>query len=190
MPNVELAAAAGLAVDNGILVNDFMETSAPEILAIGDCVSFDHWELEAPRAPGSRCRTPSTRARPPRRRSSASASPTARCRGSGRTRATSSCRWSACPCDATRSVIRGKPDDGSFSVFHYAGDRLVAIDSVNRAADHVLGRRMIGAGISPPAEAGRRREHRPQGAARGICAGRRSPAIDPETNRRCSRRAR
>ena len=28
--------------------------------------------------------------------------------------------------------------------------RLVAIDSVNRAADHVLGRRMIGAGISPP----------------------------------------
>ena len=52
--------------------------------------------------------------------------------------------------DATESHVRGNPDDGSFSVFHYAGTRLVAIDSVNRAADHVLGRRMIGAGISPP----------------------------------------
>ena len=37
-------------------------------------------------------------------------------------------------------------------MFHYAGDRLVAIDSVNRPADHVLGRRMIGAGISFPPE--------------------------------------
>jgi 3-phenylpropionate/trans-cinnamate dioxygenase ferredoxin reductase subunit len=54
--------------------------------------------------------------------------------------------------DATESYVRGNPDDGSFSVFHYAGPRLVAIDSVNRAADHVLGRRMIGAGISPPPE--------------------------------------
>jgi 3-phenylpropionate/trans-cinnamate dioxygenase ferredoxin reductase subunit len=51
--------------------------------------------------------------------------------------------------DATRSVRRGAPEGGAFSVFHYAGDRLVAIDSVNRPADHVLGRRMIGAGVSP-----------------------------------------
>jgi 3-phenylpropionate/trans-cinnamate dioxygenase ferredoxin reductase subunit len=28
----------------------------------------------------------------------------------------------------------------------------VAIDSVNRPSDHVLGRRMIGAGLSPPPE--------------------------------------
>jgi 3-phenylpropionate/trans-cinnamate dioxygenase ferredoxin reductase subunit len=35
-------------------------------------------------------------------------------------------------------------------VFHYAGDKLVAIDSVNRAGDHVAGRRLIGAGLSPP----------------------------------------
>jgi 3-phenylpropionate/trans-cinnamate dioxygenase ferredoxin reductase subunit len=58
------------------------------------------------------------------------------------------------PFSATRSVRRGAPGSGAFSIFHYAGDRLVAIDSVNRAADHVIGRRMIGAGISPsPAQA-------------------------------------
>ena len=92
------------------------------------------------------CRTPSIRRRPPPRRCSASASPFARCRGSGRIRATSSCRWSACPYNATRSVLRGKPDDGTFSVFHFEDERLVAIDLVNRAADHMVGRRLIGAG--------------------------------------------
>ena len=49
-------------------------------------------------------------------------------------------------------MVRGKPDNGSFSVFHFAGDRLVAVDSVNRAADHMVGRRLIAAGISPSAE--------------------------------------
>ena len=56
------------------------------------------------------------------------------------------------PFNATRSVTRGKAASGSFSVFHFAGERLVAIDSVNRAADHVVGRRLIGAGISPSPE--------------------------------------
>jgi nitrite reductase (NADH) large subunit len=37
-PNVELALKAGLAVNRGVLVNDFMETSDPEIFAVGECV--------------------------------------------------------------------------------------------------------------------------------------------------------
>jgi 3-phenylpropionate/trans-cinnamate dioxygenase ferredoxin reductase subunit len=56
------------------------------------------------------------------------------------------------PFSATRSVRRGAPDSGAFSIFHYAGDRLVAIDSVNRPADHMIGRRLLAAGISPPPE--------------------------------------
>ena len=57
------------------------------------------------------------------------------------------------PFNATRSVVRGKAKSRSFSVFHFAGERLVAIDSVNRGADHVVGRRLIGAGLSPSPEA-------------------------------------
>src|SRR3989338_5543419 len=37
-PNVELAKKAGLTVNKGIVVNDFMETSDPDIFAVGECV--------------------------------------------------------------------------------------------------------------------------------------------------------
>jgi 3-phenylpropionate/trans-cinnamate dioxygenase ferredoxin reductase component len=39
-PNVELAQAAGLKTDNGIRVNEFLETSSPDIYAAGDVASF------------------------------------------------------------------------------------------------------------------------------------------------------
>jgi nitrite reductase (NADH) large subunit len=37
-PNVELAHRAGLYVSRGIVVNDHMETSSPDIFAVGECV--------------------------------------------------------------------------------------------------------------------------------------------------------
>ena len=39
-PNIALAGAAGLTVDNGIAVNERLETSAADIYAAGDCCSF------------------------------------------------------------------------------------------------------------------------------------------------------
>lgn len=39
-PRVELAAACGLAVDQGILVNEYLETSAPGIFAAGDATRW------------------------------------------------------------------------------------------------------------------------------------------------------
>jgi len=40
VPNLELAQEAGLAVGNGIIVDEFCQTSDPDILAIGDCCEF------------------------------------------------------------------------------------------------------------------------------------------------------
>ncbi|SCB44137.1 NAD(P)/FAD-dependent oxidoreductase [Rhizobium multihospitium] len=40
VPNTELAAAAGLAIENGIAVNSNLRTSDPDIFAAGDCCSF------------------------------------------------------------------------------------------------------------------------------------------------------
>ena len=44
-PNVELAEGAGLEVDNGILVNERLETSAPNVYAAGDVANFYHSAL-------------------------------------------------------------------------------------------------------------------------------------------------
>jgi 3-phenylpropionate/trans-cinnamate dioxygenase ferredoxin reductase subunit len=148
IPNTELAAAADVTIENGIGVNDFMETNVPEIMAIGDVVSFTHWELNR------RIRLESVQNAVDQGKIVAATL-------LGRREAYRAVPWFwsdqgdvklqmvGLSGDATRSVLRGSSDAASFSVFHYAGERLVAIDSVNRPADHVLGRRMIGAGISP-----------------------------------------
>lgn len=41
-PNVELAQAAGLKVENGIVINDLMQTSDPNIYAAGDVANFQN----------------------------------------------------------------------------------------------------------------------------------------------------
>ena len=51
-----------------------------------------------------------------------------------------------------RQSCSGETAENRFSVFHYAGDRLIGIESVNRPADHMLGRKMMGAGFSPGAD--------------------------------------
>jgi NADPH-dependent 2,4-dienoyl-CoA reductase/sulfur reductase-like enzyme len=54
-PNVSLARSAGLAVGNGVIVNEFLQTSAPDIFAAGDIALFpeaagfgprrlEHWD--------------------------------------------------------------------------------------------------------------------------------------------------
>ncbi|MBB3134657.1 3-phenylpropionate/trans-cinnamate dioxygenase ferredoxin reductase subunit [Rhizobium pisi] len=39
-PNVEIAERAGLTIDNGIAVDAYLKTSAPDVFAAGDCCSF------------------------------------------------------------------------------------------------------------------------------------------------------
>jgi 3-phenylpropionate/trans-cinnamate dioxygenase ferredoxin reductase component len=151
VPNVELAKSAGLAIDNGVVVDDYMASSEAEVLAIGDCAAFQHWEL------GRRIRLESVQ-------NAVDQAKTAAKTLVGKCEPFRDVPWfwsdqgdvklqmAGLPFNATRSVRRGNPESGSFSVFHFEGERLVAVDSVNRAADHMVGRRLIGAGISPPAE--------------------------------------
>ncbi|WP_225174680.1 MULTISPECIES: FAD-dependent oxidoreductase [unclassified Bradyrhizobium] len=42
VPNVQLAQAVGLAVDNGIILDHTLASSDPDIFAAGDCCSFPH----------------------------------------------------------------------------------------------------------------------------------------------------
>jgi 3-phenylpropionate/trans-cinnamate dioxygenase ferredoxin reductase subunit len=49
-------------------------------------------------------------------------------------------------------VIRGKPEAGKFSVFYYRAGKLIGIDSINRPQDHMAGRKLLDRGLSPTAE--------------------------------------
>jgi 3-phenylpropionate/trans-cinnamate dioxygenase ferredoxin reductase subunit len=42
-------------------------------------------------------------------------------------------------------VTRGDPETRKFSVFYFRGGRLCAVDSINRPADHLAARKLIGA---------------------------------------------
>ena len=54
LPNVELAAEAGLKVDNGIWVDEYCRTEDDDIMAIGDCSNHPSSFLGRPRAAGIR----------------------------------------------------------------------------------------------------------------------------------------
>src|SRR5262249_49118220 len=45
-----------------------------------------------------------------------------------------------------RLVVRGDRGLGKFSLFYFAQDRLVAVDSVNRPVDHMIARKLLSAG--------------------------------------------
>src|SRR5882757_3968884 len=143
LPNVELAAEAGLAVAAGIIVDEQLRTSDPHISAIGDCALF-----ASPRFGGSL-----------RLESVQNATDHARCvaarlTGDARTYDGQPWFWSDQGDDKLqiaglttgydRVVVRGDPTQRSFSAFCYKAGQLVGVESVNRASDHVFGRKILG----------------------------------------------
>ena len=150
VPNSELAEAAGLAVGNGIRVDAAMRSSVPDILAIGDVASYRHW------LSGTQMRLESVQNATDQARHAARTV-------LGRDEDYQSVPWFwsdigdmklqmvGLAHEGDRTIVTGEPAENRFSVFHYAGPRLIAIESVNRPADHMLGRKMIAAGFSPDA---------------------------------------
>ena len=143
LPNVELAAEAGLPVASGIIVDEHLLTSDPNISAIGDCALF-----ASPRFGGSL-----------RLESVQNATDHARCvaaRLTGNAKAYDGQPWfwsdqaddklqiAGLTTGYDRVVVRGDPAQRSFSAFCYKAGQLVGIESVNRAADHVFGRKILG----------------------------------------------
>jgi 3-phenylpropionate/trans-cinnamate dioxygenase ferredoxin reductase subunit len=143
LPNVELAAEAGLPVASGIIVNEQLLTSDPDISAIGDCALF-----ASPRFGGSL-----------RLESVQNATDHARCvaarlAGNAKTYDGQPWFWSDQGDDKLqiaglttgydRVIVRGDRAQRSFSAFCYKAGQLVGIESVNRASDHVFGRKLLG----------------------------------------------
>jgi 3-phenylpropionate/trans-cinnamate dioxygenase ferredoxin reductase component len=145
LPNVELAAEAGLPTASGIIVNDRLLTADPAISAIGDCALF-----ESPRFGGSL-----------RLESVQNATDQARCvaaRLTGDDKPYDGQPWfwsdqgddklqiAGLTTGYDQVVMRGDPAQKAFSAFCYRAGKLVGIESVNRAGDHMFGRRFLGMG--------------------------------------------
>lgn len=151
VPNQELAQAAGLACDNGIVVDACMRTSDPAIFAIGDCTAFPsatlhrHIRLESVQnaVDQARCAALAVAGRP----EPYTALPWF-WSDQGATRIQIAGLWAP----EHRQVLRGDPDGRRFSVLHYAGDQLSSVESINSPADHIAARKLIAAARPVPPE--------------------------------------
>lgn len=148
VPNVELAAAAGLSIDNGIAVDETCLTSDPEIYAAGDCVSFP-WRDGRVRleSVGNAIEQADAVAR------SLTGTPS---------------RYNAKPwfwsdqydvklqiaglSAGYDSVVTRVGAAGSVSYWYYRGDELLAVDAMNEPRVYMVAKRLIEAGRSPNAE--------------------------------------
>jgi len=142
IPNAELAGEAGLAVDNGIVVDECLVTVDPAILAIGDCANFP-----TPFAVG-RVRLESVQNAVDQGRSVAA-------HIAGQPAPYDKVPWfwsdqgdlklqiAGITTGHDTSILRGNPESGHFSVFCFRAGRLIGVESVNQTADHVVARRLL-----------------------------------------------
>ena len=148
LPNRELAAEAGLPAEDGVRVDAFLATPDPAISAIGDCVRFPS-PFAHGLSPDGTVRIESVQ----------NAIDQGRClaaRLNGKPAAYGALPWFwsdqgphklqiaglSGPGDA--SVVRGSGP--AFSVFRFRDGALSAVESVDRAADHMIARRLLAAG--------------------------------------------
>jgi 3-phenylpropionate/trans-cinnamate dioxygenase ferredoxin reductase subunit len=152
LPNDELAQAAGLACDRGIVVDACARTADPAIVAAGDCTAR---RLDD----GTLLRLESVNNATEQGRSAAAA-----LLGQPRPFAGTPWFWSdqydrklqiaGLSTGADQAVLRGSLAAAGFSVWHFRAGTLVAVDTVNLPRDHLLARKLMDAGRLPtPAQA-------------------------------------
>ncbi len=147
VPNTEVAAEAGLLVDNGIVTDPHLRTSDPHVWAIGDCASFP-----CAYADGRQLRLESVQNAVAQARAVAAAL-------AGRAEYFRAVPWfwsdqadlkiqiAGLPTGRDTVVMYGEAEQERFSAFCFAGDRLLGVESVNRPADHLAARRLLELGI-------------------------------------------
>lgn len=142
IPNTELAERAGLAVDNGILVDLYAQTSDPDIVAAGDCTNHESGFC------GRRLRLESV----PNASEQARVAAASIC---GRQLPHGSVPWFwsdqynlklqmvGLSQGYDQVVVRGSMAADSFLAFYLQQGVVIAVDSVNRAPDFMVGKKMV-----------------------------------------------
>ena len=147
LPHAEVALAAGLECNGGIVVDACSRTSDPLIVAAGDCTARRMDD-------GSWRRLESIQNAVEQAKSAAAAL-------LGKERAFTAAPWFwsdqydvklqmvGLTAGFDQVVTRGDPADKKFSAFYYRGEKLIAVDSLNQPAEHMLARKLLAQGLSP-----------------------------------------
>lgn len=151
LPNQELAMEAGIECQNGVVVNEFQQTSESTIYAIGDCAN--HYNRFA----GKQCRLESVQ-------NAVDQAKVAAAHICGKAQPYNSVPWfwtnqydlklqmAGINTSYDSYMFRGDLSTDKFSVFYFKGAELVAVDSLNRPADHLAARKLLQAGATPDKE--------------------------------------
>ena len=136
-------AAAGANVGNGVIVNEFCQTSLPHVYAIGDCAAHSNGFAD-----GATIRLESVQ----NANDQASVAARAICGDFGSYAATP-WFWSnqydlklqtvGLSTGYDNAVMRGDPATRSFSVVYLKEGRVIALDCVNNVRDYVQGRKLV-----------------------------------------------
>jgi 3-phenylpropionate/trans-cinnamate dioxygenase ferredoxin reductase subunit len=142
IPNTELASAAGLAVDNGIVVDEYACTADPDILAIGDCAN------QPSAYTGGRLRLESVPNAMEHARVAA-----ATLMGKREPSAAIPWFWSdqyglklqmvGLSTGYEQCVTRGPVEGKGFSAYYLKGGRVIAADVISRPAEFMAARKLV-----------------------------------------------
>ncbi|AWN34909.1 NAD(P)/FAD-dependent oxidoreductase [Methylobacterium radiodurans] len=148
LPNQEIADRAGLAVADGVRVDAFLATEDPAVSAIGDCARFPT-RFAHGLSPDGTVRIESVQ----------NAIDQGRClagRLAGRPAPYAAVPWFWSDQGPHKLQIAGlgapgdigvrRGTEAAFSVFRFRDGQLAAVESVNRAGDHMVARRLFAAG--------------------------------------------
>ena len=140
LPNTEIAAAAGLATDNGIVVDQNLATTDPTIFAIGDCANYP--------SRFGRCRLESVQNAVDQGQAVAAAIvgesiPYDKVPWFWTDQADLKLQIAGITAGHDRAVLRGDPESRSFSSFFFRNGTLIGVESINRPTDHVVARRLL-----------------------------------------------
>lgn len=146
IPNTEVAQAAGIECDNGILVDDHCRTSAADVFAAGDCTNHPNALLNR------RLRLESV----PNAMEQARVAAANMC-GGDKTYASIPWFWSdqyelklqmvGFSADGDTEVVRGDMAADKFAVFYLDGGTLVAADAVNSPKEFMICKQLIGKAV-------------------------------------------
>ncbi|MFJ9784153.1 NAD(P)/FAD-dependent oxidoreductase [Amycolatopsis sp. NPDC101161] len=148
VPETTLAAEAGLPVDNGVVVDAHLRTADERIFAIGDCANFPCVQA------GAATRLESVQNAVDQARCVAAAitgtpEPYASLPWFWTDQSGAKLQIAGILSGADKTVVAGDRAAGKFSVLSFRDDVLIAVESVNRPADHIAARRLFTADPHP-----------------------------------------